>query len=62
MVLTSWTKDTELFPLELVNTTTLHLLVLIPGADFTNGLKPGLGLKFKTLVLNSIKNVLSQRA
>ena len=34
-----------------------------PGADFTNGLiKPGFGLKFKTLVLNSVKNVLSQRA
>ena len=32
------------------------------GADFTNGLKPGFGLKFKTLVLNSVKNVLSQRA
>ena len=27
------------------------------GADFTNGLKPGFGLKFKTLVLNSVKNV-----
>ena len=35
---------------------------LKPGADFTNGLKPGFGLKFKTLVLNSVKNVLSQRA
>ena len=33
-----------------------------PGADFTNGLKPSFGLKFKTLVLNSVKNVLSQRA
>ena len=33
-----------------------------PGADFTNGLKPGFGLKFKTLVLNSVKNVLRQRA
>ena len=32
-----------------------------PGADFTNGLKSGFGLKFKTLVLNSVKNVLSQR-
>ena len=32
------------------------------GADFTNGLKPVFGLKFKTLVLNSVKNVLSQRA
>ena len=27
------------------------------GADFTNGLKPSFGLKFKTLVLNSVKNV-----
>ena len=34
----------------------------LPGADFTNGLKPSFGLKFKTLVLNSVKNVLSQRA
>ena len=33
-----------------------------PGADFTNGLKSGFGLKFKTLVLNSVKNVLSQQA
>ena len=33
-----------------------------PGADFTKGLKPGFGLKFKTLVLNSVKNVLSQQA
>ena len=33
-----------------------------PGADFTNGLKSDFGLKFKTLVLNSVKNVLSQRA
>ena len=33
-----------------------------PGADFTKGLKPVLGLKFKTLVLNSVKNVLSQQA
>ena len=42
---------------------TLRLdLSLRPGADFTNGLKPGFGLKFKTLVLNSVKNVLSQRA
>ena len=32
------------------------------GADFTKGLKPDFGLKFKTLVLNSGKNVLSQRA
>ena len=32
------------------------------GADFTNRLKPGFGLKFKTLVLNSVKNVLSQWA
>ena len=31
------------------------------GADFTKGLKPDFGLKFKTLVLNSGKNVLSQR-
>ena len=31
-------------------------------ADFTKGLKPGFGLKFKTLVLNSVKNVLSQQA
>ena len=30
------------------------------GANFTNGLKSGFGLKFKTLVLNSVKNVLSQ--
>ena len=35
---------------------------MTPGADFTNGLKPGFGLKFKTLVLNSVKNVLSRRA
>ena len=35
---------------------------LHPGADFTKGLKPGFGLKFKTLVLNSVKNVLSQWA
>ena len=33
-----------------------------PGADFTKGLNPGFGLKFKTLVLNSVKNVLSQQA
>ena len=33
-----------------------------PRADFMNGLKPGFGLKFKTLVLNSVKNVLSHRA
>ena len=33
-----------------------------PGADFTNRLKSGFGLKFKTLVLNSVKNVLSQCA
>ena len=32
------------------------------GADFTKVLKPDFGLKFKTLVLNSSKNVLSQRA
>ena len=32
------------------------------GADFTNELKPGFGLKFRTLVLNSVKNVLSQWA
>ena len=40
----------------------LHYIALIPGADFTKGLKPVLGLKFKTLVLNSVKNVLSQQA
>ena len=34
----------------------------IPGADFTKGLKPGFRLKFKTLVLNSVKNGLSQWA
>ena len=33
-----------------------------PGADFTKGLKPDFGLKFKTLVLNSGKKVLSQWA
>ena len=33
-----------------------------PGAYFTKGLKPDFGLKFKTLVVNSGKNVLSQRA
>ena len=29
---------------------------------FHDRLKPGFGLKFKTLVLNSVKNVLSQQA
>ena len=29
----------------------------LSGADFTKGLKPDFGLKFKTLVLNSGKNV-----
>ena len=37
-------------------------LYVTSGADFTKGLKPDFGLKFKTLVLNSGKNVLSQRA
>ena len=35
---------------------------MVTGADFTNRLKPGFGLKFKTLVLNFVKNVLSQWA
>ena len=46
----------------LVFKATEDLILKYSGADFTKGLKPGFGLKFKTLVLNSVKNVLSQRA
>ena len=34
-------------------------VLLTPAADFTKGLKPRFGLKFKTLVLNVVNRMLS---